>query len=71
MEVEDASFSTVTFSISLGFSDVNTSLDTGAPSNIYKGEVPAFKEVYPRTRMEEDAVGSPEEVNTCIPATCP
>ena len=50
---------------------MKTSFETGAPSNIYKGEVPALREVYPRTRIEEVAVGSPEEVNTCIPATCP
>ena len=71
MDVDDASFKTVTFSISLGFKAVKTPLEIGEPSKTNKGSVEELIEPTPRKRIETFSLGSPEEVYTCKPATCP
>ena len=71
MAVEDASFMTTMFSMSLLFRDWKMSADTGAPSSTMRGVVPALMEFTPRRRMDTFSVGSPDEVNTCRPDTWP
>jgi len=49
----------------------NAPLEIGAPSNINKGSLEELIEPIPRKRIETPSLGSPEEVKTCKPATCP
>ncbi len=44
---------------------------TGEPSRIKSGVLEALMEFTPRKRMETVALGSPELVKTCNPATFP
>ena len=69
--VDDASFNTVIDSMSFGFRVWNVPEVISEPSRIYSGVVDALIEVTPRIRIETLADGSPEEVNTCKPETCP
>ena len=62
---------TTTFSISLLFSELNTDMDTGAPSSTTRGVVLALMEFTPRRRMDTFSAGSPDEENTWSPDTWP
>ena len=85
-EAAEASFKTVTDSISCGF-NVARILDElllssanllyfvlaeiGTPSTTYNGSFEAFNEPEPRIRNDEVEPGCPEADITCNPATCP
>ena len=71
MAVEEASFITITFSISFGLRAVKMATSTGEPSRIKRGVLDALMELTPRRRMDTVALGSPELVKTCRPATFP
>ena len=59
------------FSISFELRVVKIEELTGDPSNTNRGVLLALIELTPRKRIDTVAVGSPEDVNTCKPATCP
>ena len=59
------------FSISFEFNVVNTDELTGEPSRMNRGVLDALIELTPRKRIDTAALGSPDEVNTCKPATWP